>query len=161
MTPGFFGKELCIVALESKTEIMTKEMSKNAKQVIDRWDDVFGALTSEPSRQLIVSLLDAPPDGLVSLPDCAINPNVPVDRDELYLELYHRHLPTLEANGFIEWNRDRKTVTRWPRFEEVAVVFRALHARAGDIPDSLVIGCRRLERERRSEQGGTATRPCG
>lgn len=120
----------------------------NGHRVLDRWDTVFEAITAEPRRQLIVSLLDAPAEQAVPLPEHAANSNVPVDAGRLRQELVHVHLPKLEDQGFIDWERDPFTASRGPRFDEVAVVFSALHANAADIPDSLVIGCQRLETER-------------
>ena len=120
----------------------------NGKRVIDGWNRVFGALTAEPRRQLIVSLLDVPPDQAVSLPESAINPNVPVDPESLRIELQHFHLPKLADAEVIEWETDPLMASRGPKFEEAAVVFRALHSSAVEIPDSLVVGCQRLEQER-------------
>jgi hypothetical protein len=120
---------------------------ENGRRVVEGWDRVFSALSAEPRRQLIVSLLDAPPNQSVSLPESATNPNIPADPEQLRLELSHRHLPMLADLGFLEWERDPLIASRGPKFDEVAVVFNALHATATDIPDSLVIGCQRLEQE--------------
>jgi len=84
----------------------------------------------------------------VPLPDAAINPNLSVDVDSLRVELYHQHLPLLAENGFVEWNRNPLTVTHGPRFEEIGVLFEALHTYAEQLPDPLVNGCQRLEVER-------------
>jgi len=35
---------------------------ENGGQVSENWDTVFKSLSAEPRRQLLVSLLDAPPD---------------------------------------------------------------------------------------------------
>nr|WP_241154961.1 hypothetical protein [Halorubrum sp. CSM-61] len=51
---------------------------------------------------------------------------------------------------FVEWERDPLVASRGRRFDEVAVVFEALHSSASAIPDSLVIGCQRLEEERQT-----------
>lgn len=128
---------------------MTVVRYENGKRVVERWDRVFRAVSAEPRRQLIVSLLDASADESVPLPESAVNPNVPVDPDALRRELLHRHLPMLEEEGFVEWEREPFVAFRGPRFDEVAVVFDALHAHATDLPDTLVTGCQRLERERR------------
>lgn len=126
---------------------MTVERSRG-RRVIDRWDRVFEAISAEPRRQLVVALNDAPADGRVSLPEAAMSPAVPPDRESLTIELRHRHLPLLESHGFVQWTREPFRASRGPRFEEVAVVFDALHDEAASIPDRLVYGCRRLEEER-------------
>ncbi|WP_254524816.1 hypothetical protein [Natrinema caseinilyticum] len=126
---------------------MTVERHKNGKRVIRRWDDVFKALSAEPRRQLIVSLADAPATQTVSLPESAINPNAPADPAVLTQELCHRHLPLLADFEFVEWEPDPLVASRGSRFDEVAVVFDSLHSAATDIPDSLVVGCQRLEWE--------------
>ena len=113
----------------------------------------FQAASAEPRRQLIVSLLDSPSDGSVPLPESAANPNVPPNPDDLRRELVHRHLPMLADMEFIEWELEPFVASRGPRFDEVAVVFDALQAVTTDIPDSLVLGCQRLERERKLRSG--------
>ena len=127
---------------------MTVERFRNGKRVIDRWNQVFEALTVEPRRQLIVSLLDAPADEPVSLPEASMSPTVPPEPDSLRIQLRHRHLPMLEDAKFVRWEDDPFRARRGPRFEEVAVVFETLHDNADTIPDQLVQGCRRLEDER-------------
>ncbi|WP_436935567.1 hypothetical protein [Halovenus marina] len=124
----------------------------NGKRVIERWDRVFEAVSAEPRRQLIVSLLDAEAGDSVPLPEGAINPNVPVDAEEFQAQLYHTHLPKLAEGGFIEWERDPLRAFRGPRFDEVAVVFETLQQSASELPDSLVIGCQRLEEERQKTE---------
>ena len=79
-----------------------------------------------------------------------MNPNVPVEAESLRVELYHTHLPILARNEFIEWEMDPLRASRGRRFNEVAVVFESLHSTATDTPDSLVIGCQRLEEERQN-----------
>lgn len=127
---------------------MTETPFENGERVIERWDRVFEALSEDPRRQLLVTLLDAGPDESVPLPESAVNPNVPKNPETLRIELYHSHLPALADQGFVEWERKPFVASRGPRFEEAAIVVEALHAFASELPDSLVIGCRRLEQER-------------
>jgi hypothetical protein len=134
---------------------MTVAHYENGEQVSENWDTVFKALSAEPRRQLIVSLLDAPPDQSVPLPESAEMPNVPSDPEVLRVELCHAHLPMLEDNGFITWETDPLVASRGPQFDEVAVVFDALHSEAAEIPDTLVIGCQRLEQEKQASVYGT------
>jgi hypothetical protein len=123
---------------------------ENGRRVIEGWDRVFKALSAEPRRQLIVTLLDAQPDQSIPLPESAINPNIPADPQTVQQKLHHQHLPMLADYGFIDWEPDPLVAFRGPKFDEVAVVFDALQATVTDIPDSLVVGCQRLEQE---EQG--------
>jgi DNA-binding transcriptional ArsR family regulator len=126
---------------------MGEKHQKNGQQVSERWNTIFKALSSEPRRQIIVSLLDTGLDQSVPLPESAIMPNVLPDPEVLRQELHHHHLPMLVDLGFITWETEPLVASRGSEFDEVAMVFEALHAEATSIPDSLVIGCRRLEEE--------------
>ncbi|NUC74060.1 hypothetical protein HTZ84_17430 [Haloterrigena sp. SYSU A558-1] len=125
---------------------------ENGRRVIEKWDRVFTALSAEPRRQIVVSLLDAPPDRSISLPERAANPNVPTDPERLRCDLLHTHLPMLADLEFVDWEREPFVASRGPQFDEVAVVIDALQTAADDVPESLVIGCQRLEREREEER---------
>ncbi len=92
-------------------------------------------------------------EGAVPLPESAVNPNAPADPEALKVELYHRHLPMLADREFVEWDTGPLVAERGPRFEEVAAVFEAVHTSAERLPDSLVVGCQRLERERHLSTG--------
>lgn len=128
---------------------MGTDQRHDGERVIERWDLAFRALSAEPRRQLIVSLMDAPAERRVSLPEAAMSPTVPPDPATLRRNLRHRHLPLLDDHGYVRWEQDRFRAQRGPRFEEVAVVLDALQSRAETIPDQLVSGCQRLEHERR------------
>ena len=123
------------------------------ERVSENWDTVFRSLSAEPRRQLVVSLMDAPPEGSVPLPESAAMSTLQPDPETLRTELYHVHLPILAENEFIRWETDPLVAFRGPKFDEVAAVFEALHSAATEIPESLVVGCRRLEREKRGGVG--------
>lgn len=133
--------------------IMSEVRYRNGERVTENWNTVFKALSAEPRRQLVVSLMDAPPSESVPLPESATMPNVPHDPAVLRQELQHVHLPLLTEMGFITWKTEPFVASRGPDFEEVAVVFDALQTSASSIPDSLVHGCERLERERHEDSG--------
>lgn len=59
------------------------------------------------------------------------------DARALDLQLTHSHLPRLEAEELIEWDRDAQTVTRGPRFEEIEPLLHVLAANADKFPDGL------------------------
>lgn len=127
---------------------MTHQRFEDGKRVVERWDRCFTAVSAEPRRQIIASLVDASPTESVSLPESAINPNVPVDAERLRIELHHNHLPMLSEMEYIEWDADPFEAARGRRFDEVAVIFESLYSATTEIPDSLVVGCETLEQKR-------------
>lgn len=127
------------------------EHHENGKKVSEGWDAVFRALSANPRRQLLVSLLDAPPDRSVPLPESAVMPNVPLDPETLRAELYHVHLPMLEEMGFVIAESEPMVAARGPQFGQVAPVIDALHSEATSLPESLVLGCQRLESEQQAD----------
>lgn len=131
---------------------MTLKQHENREQPSESWDTVFKSLSAEPRRQLIVSLLDTPVGQSVPLPESAAMPTASSDPGRLRTELYHVHLPVLEDNGYITWKKSPLIASHGPRFNEIAVVIESLHSNATDIPDSLVTGCHRLEREQRDDR---------
>jgi hypothetical protein len=135
------------ISLYMVIDTMTQARYHNGLEVIERWDTVFKAISAEPRRQLIIALLDAPPDETVPLPESAVNPNVPRDPTALRQELHHCHLPLLADLGFITWDVGPLVAGRGPRFDEVGIVFESLQSNAANIPEPLVFGCQRLEAE--------------
>ena len=101
------------------------------------WDRVMHALSAGPRRQLIVALLDAPPERQLPLPDTALVPAVSQDPSSFSIELRHSHLPHLADAGYIRWSDDPFAVQRGPRFDEPAAVVRLLLQGRRDLPASL------------------------
>ena len=56
---------------------------------------------------------------------------------QLEIELYHLHLPKLEAQGVIEWNQEMGTVSRGLNFEQIEPALRGLATNAMVFPDDL------------------------
>jgi len=130
---------------------MTIEQRSAEKQVIAGWDRLFQAMSAEPRRQIIITLMEAPPGRQLSLPEAANPPYYLMDPEQLYVELVHSHLPVLANGDYIRWESDPLRVERGPNFPEAEALFRALHAHAAKIPDRLVHGCQRLEEQRRAD----------
>jgi len=122
-----------------------------AAEMVGRWNEVFRALSAEPRRQIVVALMDAPPDRELSLPEAANPSFLLADPEELTVTLVHTHLPVLEKAGFVEWHRGPLRVGRGPAFEEVEVVMASLQDNAEAIPPQLVQGCQRLEEQQREQ----------
>jgi hypothetical protein len=130
---------------------MTGTSTLDKRKMIERWDTVFRSLAAEPRRQLVVSLIEAPQDRELSLPEAANPPSLLIEPATLYSELIHVHLPVLEDAGVIEWEREPLCVRRGPQFREAASVIESIHANADELPGSLSEGCQRLEAHRQGQ----------
>lgn len=117
-------------------------------EMIGRWNRVFRALSAEPRRQIVLALMEAPPERELLLPEAANPSYLLANPDELAIQLVHTHLPLLAESEFVEWHRDPLRVERGPAFEEVEIVMDSVQTRAADIPSQLVQGCQRLEERR-------------
>lgn len=106
----------------------------------ERWRGIYRTLSEAPRRQIVGSLLEAPPDRPLSLPEAANMPEYRLDPEVLHLNLVHHHLPLMEEFGFIEWERTPFTVKRGPAFEEVAAVLLAIDSYE-EFPMHLIEGC--------------------
>lgn len=92
-------------------------------------------ILSHPARRRLLVALDAqnPRDE----DDLASN-SIAGDGENLELleqEMYHSHLPKLEEAGFINWDRDRGTITRGPRFEEIEPLIKLMNDHQDELPD--------------------------
>ncbi|MFC3959814.1 hypothetical protein [Halovivax cerinus] len=110
----------------------------------ERWDRLYDALSAEPRREVIISLLEAPPEQGLPLPDAAVSPNQTVDPDTLAVQLRHHHLPVLSDGGYVDWDRDAFVVERGPNFAEPAFVVDTLLQARAEMPTSLTDKCRVL-----------------
>lgn len=106
----------------------------------ERWHRIFRTLSSGTRRQIIGSLLEAPPDRKLSLPEAANHPDHRLDPETLSDNLFHNHLPMMAEGGFVEWDRSPFQVGRGPRFEEVAAVIVAIDV-YDEFPEHLIEGC--------------------
>ena len=55
-------------------------------------------------------------------------------RAEFLTALHHSHLPRLDEAGFIEWDRETKTIRRGPRYDEIAPLLELLLAHEDELP---------------------------
>lgn len=112
----------------------------------ERWRAIFEVVASVARRELIVALIESPPQGAVDLPEAANPPEDRIDSERLRLSLIHNHLPRMAEEGFIEWERDTLRARRGPRFDEVAAVIEAIDAYDG-VPQHLTEGCHYLDEQ--------------
>lgn len=92
-------------------------------------DRILLALSAEPRRQVISSLMDRPRSEPVTLPDAVIGDNMESAKMKQFeISLYHNHLPMLAESGIIAWaeKEDQHIVTRGDHFDEAATILEYL-----------------------------------
>ncbi|MFO7925497.1 MAG: hypothetical protein ACQET5_08455 [Halobacteriota archaeon] len=90
------------------------------------FDGIMRALSDGSRRQILIALRD----------EEQIHP-FSIDRDEgdRAIRLHHIHLPLLEENDLVAWNRDTGTVRRGNDFAAAEPILTALEARGDALPD--------------------------
>jgi hypothetical protein len=53
--------------------------------------------------------------------------------DSSEIELYHVHLPKLEAAGYIDWNRETGAVMKGPQYDEVETFLTLIENHADEV----------------------------
>lgn len=82
-------------------------------------DIIFGALEDEHRRELLLDLLESNPQTVATqIPAGGETAQAAVDQ-ELQIAMYHTHLPKLEDQGFVRWDKDTGKVVKGPQFEEI------------------------------------------
>jgi hypothetical protein len=54
---------------------------------------------------------------------------------QVEIGLVHRHLPKLEALGYIRWNRERSEIRQGPNWGEIAPLLGLLRSHPDELPD--------------------------
>ncbi|PCR90492.1 transcriptional regulator [Natrinema ejinorense] len=58
-----------------------------------------------------------------------------VDLEELLIHMTHVHLPKLEADGFINWDKEDHVVTKGPNFEEIRPLIELMNNHQDELPN--------------------------
>jgi hypothetical protein len=118
---------------------------------------LFELLTADRRRQVLLLLNETDsielPEGLLTrgraqpretAGEGPVSPESPVAEDHedgatlgLEIDLYHDHLPKLENEGLVEWDRESRVVSRGPAFEAVAPALQVLATNQDAFPEDL------------------------
>lgn len=105
-----------------------------AEQQERRFTRSLSALADPYRRQLLLALLDHNPQD-----DDDRDPLNIVEGDEepevLETELVHAHLPKLADMEYITWDRTEKTISRGPKWEQIAPLLELLHENRDELPE--------------------------
>ncbi|SDK03581.1 DUF7344 domain-containing protein [Natronorubrum texcoconense] len=95
-------------------------------------DELFDVLSKPPRRRILTALADANPRDEVEFAPRDFTSDE--QREDALVRLHHAHLPKLDEAGFIEWNRGSKTITRGPRFDEIAPLIELITTHRDELP---------------------------
>ena len=96
-------------------------------------DDLVEALANPSRRRLLVALTDHNPrNAMLTLEDVHEGDT---DGERLHVEMYHVHLPKLEENGLIEWDRRTHEVVKGPRFDEIRPLLSSIDSQTDPSDD--------------------------
>ena len=100
-------------------------------------DDLFDALAEETRRGVLLALAKESPRWDEEFLTQGGRPGE-TDRENVAIELHHKHLPKLDQAGFIDYDEASGRITRGAGFEEVHPLLRSLEdyaqAHPGDSP---------------------------
>ncbi|WP_340097695.1 DUF7344 domain-containing protein [Salinibaculum salinum] len=120
---------------------MVIDPASSGESAIERWNKLHQILASQERRMVLYSLMDAPKERRMPLPEAAMPPESSWDPEQIRIHLKHNHLPQLADAGYVRWECDPFCVQRGPHFEEVAVIFNLIHDSIDQFPRSLITGC--------------------
>jgi hypothetical protein len=87
-------------------------------------DDVFDVLSHTTRRRIVLRLYRKEGNDGVRLSEVVADH--PRDRARVEVGLVHSHLPRLEENGFIEWDRPAGRIQKGPHFDALEPVVAAI-----------------------------------
>lgn len=118
-------------------------------ETMNEHDDLFDAMADGQRRRLLAELLDREPKRVPDLTgvsrelagadEALLHEYLADDRavddaDKDLLRLHYVHLPKLDENGFVDWDRDAQRVTRGSRFDELEPFLELLVRRREELP---------------------------
>lgn len=99
-------------------------------------DGCLGAIGHVERRRLLLALLDGTSDGDRTVAFDQLDSDAATE--SLKPSMHHVHLPKLEVSGFIDTDRQQRSVTRGPRFDEIRPLLELLDDNRGGLPDGWV-----------------------
>ncbi|MHB9287708.1 hypothetical protein ACKVMT_11810 [Halobacteriales archaeon Cl-PHB] len=102
---------------------------------MEEFDSVATALSKRPRRHILVELLDRNPVDVTDISATTARDGAVrvAESERSTIALSHVHLPKLESMGYIDWNRDRRTIARGANWEEVETPVSVLNDHRDDM----------------------------
>lgn len=97
----------------------------------------FETLSYAPRRRIIRALDDRNARTVDEFVSRAIFPDHD-DSKKAHIDFHHRHLPSLDRAGVIDWDRENSLVTRGEQFDEIAPLLKVIDEHRDELPDHWV-----------------------
>ncbi|KTG08696.1 hypothetical protein AUR64_18710 [Haloprofundus marisrubri] len=98
-------------------------------------DKSLVVLSNKWRRRLLLKVLKDNPRDEREFASDAANSSETQELDALRTQLRHVHLPLLEEEGLINWNRDDGTITRGENFEEIRPLLELMREHSDELPN--------------------------
>lgn len=95
--------------------------------------DALKVLADPYRRQLLLKLLADNPENEADIP--AVMADDDGEFEDLFIKMYHQHLPALEGANVIEWDREENLVRKGPAFEELVPLLVLIRDHQDELPD--------------------------
>jgi predicted transcriptional regulator len=95
-------------------------------------DDIFDVLAAQQRRAILLELLAGNPAS--DHVETAGSGGLMSEVSEQQASLYHNHLPKLEREGFIRWDRDEHVIEKGPRFSDIQPMLELLDDHPEELP---------------------------
>ena len=92
----------------------------------------FATLSNPLRRRLLQELYEQGPGAELTVPDDIVGDDE--DETRVWTELKHTHLPKLESDDLIQWDRTDEKVTRGSDFDEIEPLLELFDDHGDDLP---------------------------
>ena len=99
------------------------------------FDTALDVLANKVRRRLLVALLEHDPQDATGPQILSDGEMGDKDRESLRIAMFHSHLPKLEEEGFIEWDRDSNSVHKGTHFGAIRPLLELLQNHSDELPD--------------------------
>lgn len=104
----------------------------------ETWDRILRVMAHPYRRQLLVALLDHNPQDADNVDPLDTMSYTPDEAETLRVELIHNHLPKLEQQGYVVWDREIGTLSKGPNWDEIGPLLQLIHNHRDELPDGFL-----------------------
>ncbi|UPV77101.1 helix-turn-helix domain-containing protein (plasmid) [Halorussus limi] len=115
------------------TDHLTSRVGESRQPSKTELDRAFDILSHPYRRRILTTLVEANPRDEDELSPEHLQA-ADEDLEMFTTQLFHVHLPKLEAAEYIEWDRETGAITRGPNFDEVAPLVKLMRNHPDELP---------------------------